>query len=244
MRYIVVFLAFSCVLFGFKPSDFLSDQLRYERVREAQASKGSSIEKELKTINLNKENVHILLVAIKNTDELRMYAKSKADKKYKLFKTYTICARSGVLGPKRKQGDGQVPEGFYTIDRFNPTSSYYLSLGISYPNASDLKKCSNNKPGGDIFIHGSCVTIGCLPMTDEVIKEIYMLAVYAKNNGQQRIPVYIFPFEMTSFNMKVMGFNSPNQAFWKQLKEGYDMFQDNMEPITFFVDKAGNYQFH
>ena len=56
---------------------------------------------------------------------------------FTLFKTYKVCMQSGSIGPKRSEGDNQVPEGFYYINEFNPNSNYHLSLGLNYPNASD-----------------------------------------------------------------------------------------------------------
>ncbi|MDR1935412.1 MAG: hypothetical protein LBS49_07510, partial [Candidatus Accumulibacter sp.] len=153
----------------------------------------------------------------------------------------------GKPGPKRRLGDKQVPEGFYHIDRFNPDSDYLLSLGINYPNAADKIKSGNRNPGGDIFIHGACVSVGCLPMTDDKIREIYLYAVYAKNSGQDRIPVYIFPFRMTDANMKSHAAkNAGNPAlirFWKNLKKGYDRFSGNKQALKAGVDENGDYAF-
>jgi murein L,D-transpeptidase YafK len=152
------------------------------------------------------------------------------------------------LGPKNKQGDGQVPEGIYYIDRFNPSSNFFLSLGLNYPNKSDLKRCKTKFPGGDIFIHGSCVSIGCLPMTDEQIKEIYMLSVLAKNNGQEAIPVYIFPFKMNDENIntyrKKFDVNSQVIEFWENLKTAFILFNKNKREIKYQVQKDGKYQFY
>ena len=72
--------------------------------------------------------------------------------------------QSGTMGPKRLQGDYQVPEGFYYINEFNPNSNYHLHLGLNYPNASDKILSDSLRPGGDIYIHGSCVSIGCIPL--------------------------------------------------------------------------------
>lgn len=151
------------------------------------------------------------------------------------------------MGPKRRQGDGQVPEGFYYIDRFNPISNFYLSLGINYPNLSDKRKSSFHDPGGDIFIHGSCVTIGCLPITDDSIKELYLLAVYAKNNGQAKIPVYIFPFRMTDkqmlkYNAEYEG-NKALLTFWDNLKPGYDHFMKELKELNIEVNANGDYSY-
>jgi murein L,D-transpeptidase YafK len=108
---------------------------------------------------------------------------------YKLYKTYKICKLSGDLGPKRREGDLQVPEGFYYINDFNPNSQYHLSLGVSYPNESDKILSPYRNLGGNIYIHGNCVSVGCIAMGDKNIEEIYGLAKMIKN----RIDVHIFP---------------------------------------------------
>jgi hypothetical protein len=101
---------------------------------------------------------------------------------------------AGELGPKRKQGDNQTPEGFYAISYFNPRSDFHLSLHIDYPNRRDRAAGADGvKLGGDIFIHGGCLSEGCLAITDEGIRELYWLAVEARSVGQRRIPVHIFP---------------------------------------------------
>ncbi len=122
-----------------------------------------------------------------------------------------------------------------------------LSLGLNYPNQSDLIRSNTKYPGGDIFIHGSCVSIGCLPMTDEFIQEIYMMAVLAKNNGQKSIPVYIFPFKMNDDNMGIYlnkyGNNENLVSFWKNLKPAYNLFNKHRKEIKYKVLKDGKYLF-
>ncbi|MCF8427908.1 MAG: L,D-transpeptidase family protein [Bacteroidia bacterium] len=246
-------LIFSLLLFFISPSsslvqtDFLKEQLKFERVRNAKKEKELEIQKSLAKLGLTSSNVNLIFIAYKDQDLLEIYAKKKSESKYKILTSYPICARSGILGPKRKQGDGQVPEGFYFIDRFNPASSYYLSLGINYPNQADKLKSISNNLGGDIFIHGYCATIGCLPMTNEKIKEIYLLAIYAKNNGQNKIPVYIFPFKMSQENMAIyLEKYKSNKAlinFWLNLKTGYDKFLNSKTELKICADKKGNYLF-
>jgi murein L,D-transpeptidase YafK len=227
--------------------DFLSQQRNYSRVRTAIAEKEKSIKERLQKNGLTADSIHILIVAYKAEKQLELYAKKKTDAVYKLIAVYDICASSGKLGPKRKKGDRQVPEGFYRIDRFNPSSNFYLSLGIDYPNLGDRKKSTSPQLGGDIFIHGSCVTIGCLPMTDDKIKEIYLSAVYARNNGQHTIPVYIFPFRMEDDTFgkykKEYSRNPVLIDFWTNLKTGYALFQKEKKPLQVLVDKDGNYLF-
>ncbi|MGY0041218.1 L,D-transpeptidase family protein [Pedobacter sp. NJ-S-72] len=145
--------------------------------------------------------------------------------------TYDFSAYSGILGPKTKKGDLQTPEGIYFIDRFNPDSKFHLSLRINYPNATDLLRSGQNDPGSDIYIHGNQVTAGCIPLTDDKIKEVYILAVEAKNSGQSQIPVHIFPFRMTKENMNTEVLNFPqHKAFWTTLQPVYESLKKIRNP--------------
>ncbi len=228
-------------------SDFLTGQKKYEKVRTAFREKEMIVGQRLSENNLEKNNLNILIAVYKETDEFEVFAKKKTESEYRLLSSYHICSRSGQPGPKRKQGDGQVPEGFYKIVQFNPVSNFYLSLGLNYPNQADRKKTTAADPGGNIFIHGSCVTIGCLPMTDDKIKEIYVYAVLAKNNGQSDIPVYIFPFRMTdqNFSSYKEKYNNNKELidFWTNLKSGYDRFSTEKEALKITVDANGDYRF-
>jgi murein L,D-transpeptidase YafK len=226
-------------------SDFLTEQKKYPRVRDALEKKEKLIVENLKNNGIEQSSLQILITAYKAEKKLHIYGKNHGEDTIKLIAEYDICRSSGNLGPKREQGDNQIPEGFYHIDRFNPSSNYHLSLGINYPNASDKKKGLGKNLGGDIFIHGSCVTIGCLPMTDDKIKEIYLYAAYAKNNGQNKIPVYIFPFQMSDDNFKRRAENQHVELneFWKNLKEGYDIFEKEKKILSVSVDANGNYLF-
>jgi murein L,D-transpeptidase YafK len=228
-----------------KKQSFLNQQKKFERVRISINEKEHLLSAVLKEKKLKLSDLAITIVAYKDDDVLEVYGRSKSQKKLILIKSYPICARSGTLGPKRKEGDGQVPEGFYHVNVFNPSSNYYLSLGINYPNAAD-KIISNHKSlGGNIFIHGSCVTIGCLPMTDDLIKEIYLLAINARYNAQTKIPVYIFPYKMENSNhQEHLKSATPLQnSFWGNLKNGYDLFKSQKQELTFTVNSKGDYLF-
>jgi len=227
---------------------FLSEQRKYIRVRTAINEKDKIIREKLNEKQLSAEDFHILLIGYKAEGILEVYGKKKTEKTYQLVCKYDICASSGSLGPKRRQGDGQIPEGFYYIDRFNPASQFYLSLGLNYPNPSDKIKCKSSNPGGDIFIHGSCVSIGCLPITDEKIKELYLLSVYARNNGQSKIPVYLFPFRMSedTFEDYNNRYRSNNEmlSFWNNLKSGYDLFATHKQELKITISRTGDYLFN
>jgi murein L,D-transpeptidase YafK len=242
-------IIFFLIITGFmSDSDFLNEQKKFERVKDAFNQKSKKISNKLQTFGISLEKLNILIVAYKDEKQLEVYAKNAIDNKFKLIQTYYICASSGVLGPKRKEGDGQVPEGFYIINRFNPNSNFYLSLGINYPNQSDKKKSKYTKLGGDIFIHGSCVTIGCIPMTNDKIMEIYIYAVQSRHNGQTEIPVYIFPFKMTNKNFveyKSLYKNDKDLIdFWTNLKLGYDKFYKDKKKLNIHFDNNGNYCYY
>ncbi len=244
----IIFLLFTNLSMGEKiVSTFKQAQLNYARVKTAYLEKQELIKNELQEKGLSPDNLHILLIAYKKEKQLELWVKTIRQKKYTYFKTFAICASSGVAGPKRREGDGQVPEGFYQINRFNPASNFYLSLGIDFPNASDKILCKPNRTGGDIFIHGNCVTIGCMPLTDDKIKELYVYAIEARNNKQREIPVYIFPAKVNSANwQKLMDENKQHQTltnFWNNLKLGYDTWEKNKVPLKIKVKEDGSYQF-
>lgn len=242
-------ILFSLTIFHLSfTDDFILQQKKYERVKKAYIEKESFLSNIYIQNHLNTNQLQVLLIAFKDEQILDLYAKNKSDKKYHKILSYEICSSSGTLGPKRKMGDGQVPEGFYYINRFNPASSYYLSLGLNYPNQVDKKKSKVSNLGGDIFIHGECVTIGCLPMTNDKIKEIYLLAIQAKQNGQNQIPVYVFPFKMTEINtskyIKQYANDPELIQFWKNLKYGYDEFQSSLNELNVKTSNSGDYLFN
>jgi hypothetical protein len=180
---------------------FRQDQLRYPRVRDAYALMGSRMHTVLQEHHLAPERLELFIRALKVERRVEAWGRNQGEGEYQLLRTFWLAGTSGSLGPKRIINDGQVPEGFYHINRFNPSSQYHLSLGLNYPNAADSVRSGLEDPGKDIFIHGSDVTIGCLPITDAGIRELYMLAVEARAAGQTDIPVHIFPFELTPGNL-------------------------------------------
>lgn len=222
-------IAISLLLFGFVGGQFKDDQMRYQRVRKAYEQKLTDVKQNLSSHNISNENLSIYIRVFKQEGELELWGKNQSDTKHQLLKTFEICDSSGDLGPKRQQGDRQVPEGFYHIDRFNPSSNYYLSMGVNYPNKSDRILGNKTKLGGDIFIHGACVTIGCVPLTDDKIKELYVYCVEAKNAGQKTIPVTFFPARLTESRLSDLIATekpiAPTKALWSDLSQAYLLFQ-------------------
>ncbi len=168
----------------------------------------------------------ILVRAFKEEAKLELWLEK--GERYVLLKSYDICAASGELGPKQKVGDEQVPEGFYAVPAgaMNPASQYHLSFNVGYPNALDK---ALGRTGSLIMIHGDCVSVGCLAMTDDGIEEIYSLADAAHRAGQEAFQVQIFPFRMTPENMKRHA-KSKWIKSWQDLKVGYDHFETKRVP--------------
>lgn len=159
---------------------------------------------------------------------------------YQPFRTYKICKYNPTLGPKMERGDLQSPEGFYDVteDRLWPGSQYHLALNVGYPNAYDE---SYGYTGDKLMIHGGCKSEGCFAMTDESIEEIYLLAEQSLMNGNEAVPVHIFPFRMTEANMRRYK-NSAWMPFWSELKQGYDLFETNKFPPNVIAEN-GQYIF-
>lgn len=215
--------------------------MRYARVKKAYSSKWSDLKQLLASKGIAEDKLQLHLQVYKKEEILEIWARKKSDPAYQLIKTISICAGSGVLGPKRKEGDGQVPEGFYEVSWFNPMSDYHLGLKVNYPNASDRVK-ANGRPGGDIMIHGKCVTIGCIPLQDEPIEELYVLSVEAMNAGN-KVSVHIYPAKMEQVNLeKIIQEQPEHESFWRSMKPAYDHFIKHKSIPVITTDKKGDYK--
>ena len=180
----------------------------------------------------------VFLRAFKQEKSLEVWIQGK-EGAYKKLESLTIVAASGGPGPKRREGDKQVPEGVYVVDRFNPLSAYHLSMGINYPNASDKLRSDSAKPGGDIFIHGSNVSIGCMALTDPVIERLYTLCRSVKNP----VAVHIFPCVMSKSNIaELVKADFTHMMFWKELQPIYDHFEKNRTLPAIRFGRHGEYR--
>ena len=152
----------------------------------------------------------------------------KRGRRFELFATYPICAWSGQLGPKLREGDSQSPEGFYTISKsqLNPNSKYFRAFNLGFPNLFDA---ANGRTGSALMVHGSCASVGCYAMTDPVIGELWQLAGAALDRGQERVGVHVFPFRMTPDRMAAFDWH-PSAEFWRDLKSAYDFFEETRIP--------------
>ena len=222
---------------------FKDRQMGYPRVRAAYNEKFEALRRDIDTLGIG--DFDLFIRAFKSEAVLEIWIKDKDVEQYRLFRKYEICRSSGDPGPKRRQGDSQVPEGFYHINVFNPSSNFYLSLGINYPNRSDRILGDPDYPGGNIYIHGSCVTTGCIPLTNDIIKEIYVLVVEARNNGQEKIPVHLFPTRLYTSSLETVHYLADGNRelidFWMNLKEGFDYFETRKTLPRITVTASGAY---
>jgi murein L,D-transpeptidase YafK len=225
---------------------FREVQDRFQRVRAARVSATPRLEARFRRANLRYPPGEIFLRVFKLEGEMELWARNDREGAFVLVKAYPVCASSGAVGPKRREGDLQVPEGFYRVSGFNPWSRFHLSLRVDYPNASDRILGEGPHLGGDIFIHGSCVTIGCIPLQDGPIEEVYLAAVDARSAGQRLIPVHIFPCRLDGDWLKLEreAWRRPGlMQFWRNLKEGYDIFEKTRRLPKVTIDRRGKYIF-
>ncbi|MBI5705791.1 MAG: L,D-transpeptidase family protein [Armatimonadetes bacterium] len=162
------------------------------------------------------------LVAFKQERELEVWVGGE-NGTWTHLTTYPILAASGKLGPKRREGDKQVPEGLYALTTLNPQSAYHLSIKLDYPNATDIanSKVPRKDIGSDIYLHGSNVSIGCIAIGDKPIEQVFAMA---KEVPQGKRDILVCPVDFR----KQPGFRIPKEAAWvgemyaeleKQLRE-------------------------
>ncbi|MBD8687579.1 MULTISPECIES: L,D-transpeptidase family protein [unclassified Rhizobium] len=172
-------------------------------------------------------NAPIMIRIVKEESKLEIW-KARRDNRFEVIASYDICAWSGKLGPKVKEGDRQAPEGFYNLTpgHLNPNSNYYLAINTGFPNRYDQ---ANGRNGTNLMIHGACSSSGCYSMTDAQVLEIYGFARDAFKGGQKTVQLQALPFRMTAENM-ARHRKSEHYEFWKMLKVGYDNFEVTKRP--------------
>ncbi len=230
----------------FAQTSFVENQKSYVKSASVFDRLEDSIKKQFEEKKLNWPPESLYIRSFKYDRQLEIWVKSDNKDQFRLFKTYKVCMQSGTTGPKRMEGDYQVPEGFYYINEFNPNSKYHLSLGLNYPNASDKILSDSLRPGSAIYIHGNCVSTGCIAISDAPIEELYIIASHVKANGQDFIPVHVFPVK---YNVKkssdylaesTMG-NQTVQKFAINIKEAFDFFEEKKQLPVILVNKSGEY---
>jgi murein L,D-transpeptidase YafK len=226
---------------------YLTKMQRHVRARDALAARTAEVQAAFEKVGAAWPPNGIYLRGFKDDAVLELFA-SPADptQPWARVRDFPICARSGSLGPKRSLSDRQVPEGFYQVDRVNPWSLFHLSLGINYPNAFDKRRFRHSPAKADIFIHGACVTIGCLPLRDGPMEALFVAALHARDHGQRWIPVHLFPCRLHEKRCRdrLDGLSAANPglaAFWQELEPGYQRFQQTGVPPAVRVGRGGHY---
>lgn len=206
-----------------------------EREKKVRQRRSADVKALVEKAGLTYPVDEVYLRAFKKEKKLELWA-SKRGEPMTLVKTYDFCSASGELGPKRREGDLQVPEGLYDVPSFNPASNYHLSMKVSYPNASDKVRSDQKFPGGLIYLHGDCVSIGCIAIQDEPIEEVYLISLDAK---VRPIRFDIFPMKLDD----VSAFDSSEHVeLWKELTPAYTAFEKTKRPAKFSVNsKTGAY---
>lgn len=216
------------------------------RVLAARKDKLEKVEAMFKDAGLSYPAHRVFIRVFKKEQELELWARDKNQKDFTLITTYPICYVPGKLGPKRVQGDNQVPEGLYKVDRFNPQSLYHLSMGLDYPNRSDRVLGVRGNLGGDIFIHGECVSIGCIPIQNGPIDELYIACLDSKQKNSQAPIVHIFPCRMdqSKCKEKLEGLTGEDKNLinlWQDLEKIYAGFEKDHKLPEVKVDGKGRY---
>jgi L,D-transpeptidase catalytic domain len=187
----------------------------------------------------------VFIRGLKKERLLQLWARKNSRDKFVMIKKYPFCSSSGDLGPKRQEGDMQIPEGFYRVSYFNPSSSFCLSMRVNYPNASDRVFGVKGRLGGDIMIHGDCVTIGCIPITNDGIMELYTIAWKTRAKSGRAPEVHLFPFDMTETVedtwLQLAGGDETIVEFWKTLKPGFEYFNAQKKLPRITVGADGRY---
>jgi len=213
-----------------------------ERIAAARAAHQKAIAQRCLNAGLPYPPRELFLRAFKQEGELEAWGRED-DGEFRRITVFSVTQSSGKPGPKRREGDLQVPEGCYRIAAFNPESSFHLSLGLDYPNASDRILSDREKPGFDIYIHGGAVSVGCLPLGDDVIDELYLLAADVKARGKSELPVHIFPMRMDGSGWDTLKAGYPEHVgFWKQLEPIYAAFERTHQIPNVEVDPDGSYR--
>lgn len=168
----------------------------------------------------------ILIRIFKREFELELWM--MRDGRFHRFETYPICRWSGALGPKFQAGDRQAPEGFYTVsaNQLNPNSRWHRSFNLGFPNAFDQ---AHGRTGSALMVHGGCSSAGCYAMTNAVVDEIWLLATAALAGRQKRFQVQVYPFRLSEAALAEHA-GSTHIAFWRQLKQGSDLFETTWLP--------------
>jgi len=215
-----------------------------DRVEAARRAKAAGVARTFAEAGVSWPPGELYVRAFKQERVLEVWAGEKGQKLRKV-KTFPFCAASGDVGPKRREGDEQVPEGFYTLDQFNPRSQFHLSMRVSYPNDAD-RRLGERPLGGAIYVHGNCMSIGCIAIEDGPIEELYLMVLEARARMKRDVPIHIFPRRLDAKGLAALEKHpraTPRLvSFWRGLEPGWRYFEETRRPPQVSVDtRTGAY---
>jgi hypothetical protein len=215
-----------------------------DRVEAARRAKERAVAEAFTAAGVAWPPEELYVRGFKQERELEVWAGARGEP-LRPVKTFRFCAASGDVGPKRREGDAQVPEGFYTLDQFNPQSQFHLSMRVSYPNDADRHR--GERPlGGAIYVHGDCASIGCIALQDDPIEELYLMVLEARRKMKRDVPIHLFPRRLDAEGLAALEKHpraTPELvAFWRSLEPGWRLFEETRRPPRVTVDpRTGAY---
>ena len=164
-----------------------------ERLEQFAPAVASRVQAKFEAAGLTYPPYEVAYLSFKDSRTLEVYARMSSSESWRFIEEYTVFGASGSLGPKLAEGDKQVPEGLYRVEYLNPNSRFHLSLGLNYPNEFDKRMAQvdgRTQLGGDIMIHGSSLSIGCLAVGDRAAEDLFVIAALVST---ERVRVLISP---------------------------------------------------
>lgn len=215
------------------------------RVEKIRARVRPDLEAQFADVGLTFPAKRLFLRAFKHERVLEMWG-ANDDGPMVLIESFPFCAASGTLGPKRRWGDQQVPEGAYHIHRFNGWSGFHMSLRVDYPNVSDRARGKRGAYGGAIMVHGDCVSIGCIAIQNEPIERVFVSVLASHRAGRRKVPIHIFPTrfdEAGLAHLERLRTGDPDRdRLWTELRRIHDAFEaDRRVPEVRIDAKTGVY---
>jgi murein L,D-transpeptidase YafK len=174
---------------------------------------------------VNYPPAELVLVGIKNRKVLQVWA-AESGGEFAHVRDYPIVAASGQMGPKLREGDRQVPEGLYRVESLHPNSMFHLALRVNYPNEHDRSRAQadgRTDLGGDIMIHGSDGSVGCLAMGDQAAEDLFVLVADA---GIERTELILTPVD---FRVEELPDHMPDVPAWTD--QLYSQIRQRLEQL-------------
>jgi murein L,D-transpeptidase YafK len=207
----------------------------------------------------------VVLRIFKKERELEIWAKNDGQEKMALVGTIPICAMDFTPGPKVIEGDGRTPEGFYHPEVAYGSRHYWMWMDLDdvdaqgetgrgssfkmcteYPNAVDRKRTKDArhaKTGGEICLHGNCVSAGCPSFRNRDFLPVFAFARHHDAKRHGRLQLHVFPFRLDKVDAaKRAALAEPYPfldavgkervlRFWDNLQEGFDAFNKDPNPL-------------